>query len=244
MMEVEELGTEQKFQAEEYAAEAMAADMDPWETFNSLKRPLGTLDAWLDTNRPSVVNRHGDASKGLEPVGWICVQGPSCFPSSEDMDVCGLQEAWEQLTSCSEHITFGMVRRLALDHCCLVGKWLIHMESGFKVDHAWRGLAKAVAEGLIPMAKVSPHDPSGKESKHVICVYSCDFTREDDVYALDTAIRATGVKARMTYKPDVYTYLGIYRNNRWGLCPTIYDSKFDLESTPRRSRITCKFSDE
>lgn len=94
-------------------------------------------------------------------------------------------------------------------------------------------------EGKIWSAKVSPRDPSSN-SRHVICVYNQNFTDEEQVVRLDSAIRAAGVKCVLYYKPDVYTYLGIYRNNRWKLCPTIYESMFDLESVPRRSHILNK----
>lgn len=40
------------------------------------------------------------------------------------------------------------------------------------------------------------------------------------------------MKCLLTYKPDVYTYLGIYRANRWHLCPTLYESRFQLGAVP------------
>uniref|UniRef100_A0A8C4NJE7 Chromosome 11 open reading frame 68 n=1 Tax=Eptatretus burgeri TaxID=7764 RepID=A0A8C4NJE7_EPTBU len=106
------------------------------------------------------------------------------------------------------------------------------------VDHAWTCISRAVVDGSLYFAKVSPF-VKGSNQKHVICVYSRDFTNEEDVFALDGAIRAAGIKCPMLYKPDVYTYLGIYRNNPWGLCPTIYESKFELQCTPRVTLAIC-----
>lgn len=221
--------------AEDYAAEAMAADLDPWIIFDARKTPRAEFPSWLESNRPSQVSRFGDAVSG--PVGWIAVYGTTHCPSNGD--VSGLQESWEKLLSSGRAVTFQTVKELALNHNVLTGKWLMHLDSGFKVDHAWECIAKAILDGKISVAKVSPREPSS-DGKHVICVYNENFADEEQVMQLDAAIRATGVKCPLSYKPDVYTYLGIYRNNRWKLCPTIYESKFDLECVPRRSHIVNK----
>ncbi|XP_018590262.2 UPF0696 protein C11orf68 homolog [Scleropages formosus] len=222
------------FSAEIYAAESMAADMDPWIKFDALKTPRAEFEGWLKSNRPSQVMRYGDGEDGSSPVGWIAVYGPDEFPNSGD--VVGLQESWEKLLASGRLVDFQTVKELALNHNVLTGKWLMHLDTGFKVDHAWECIARATIEGKISAAKVSPR---GRESdgQHVICVYNQTFTNEEQVIRLDSVIRATGVKCPLFYKPDVYTYLGIYRNNRWKLCPTIYESRFDLECVPRRSHI-------
>lgn len=51
----------------------------------------------------------------------------------------------------------------------------MHLDSGFKVDHAWECVARAAMEGKISMTKVSPCDPKS-DSKHVTCSYNKDFT--------------------------------------------------------------------
>ncbi|XP_006002518.1 UPF0696 protein C11orf68 homolog [Latimeria chalumnae] len=236
MTDAEEDGAEH-FPAEDYAAEAMAADMDPWLVFDARKTPRAEFEDWLETNRPSRVCRYGDPTRDLGPVGWVAVYGPDLFPTQGDVE--GLQEDWEQLQTSQRPINFETIKELALNHQVLAGKWLMHLETGFKVDHAWRGIACSILEGKMTQAKVSPYCPDAK-GKHVICVYNNDFTNEEEVMDLDAAIRATGVKCPLFYKPDVYTYLGIYRNNCWRLCPTIYESKFNLECIPRRSRILNK----
>ncbi|XP_026876769.1 UPF0696 protein C11orf68 homolog [Electrophorus electricus] len=223
--------------AEDYAAEAMAADMDPWIIFDARKTPRAEFCSWLESNRPSQVCRFGDEEGGSGPVGWIAVLGPDHCPST--MDVSGLQENWERLLASGRPITFQTIKELALNHNVRTGKWLMHLDTGFKVDHAWECVARAVLDGKILQAKVSPRDPKSNV-KHVICVYNHNFADEEQVMQLDAAIRAVGVKCPLTYKPDVYTYLGIYRNNRWKLCPTIYESKFDLECVPRRSHVINK----
>uniref|UniRef100_A0A8C3PCX8 Chromosome 11 open reading frame 68 n=1 Tax=Chrysemys picta bellii TaxID=8478 RepID=A0A8C3PCX8_CHRPI len=227
------------FSAEHLAAESMAADMDPWVVFDARKTPRAEFEEWLQTYQPSRVSRFGDPERRTEPVGWIAIYGPNYCPESGD--VVGLQEAWERLQISGRHVTFDTIRELALNHCVLTGKWLMHLDTGFKVDHAWSGIARSVLEGHFGVAKVSPCYPNS-DRKHVICIYTDDFTDEEKVMDADAAIRGTGVKCLLSYKPDVYTYLGIYRDNRWHLCPTIYESKFDLECIPRRSRIINKVS--
>ncbi|XP_006037167.1 UPF0696 protein C11orf68 homolog [Alligator sinensis] len=225
-------GRDGPFSAEQLAAESMAADMDPWVVFDARRTPRAEFEAWLATYPPSRVARYGP-----RPVGWIAVYGPGYSP--EAGDVVGLQEAWERLQLSGRSVTHTTVRELALNHGVLTGKWLIHLDTGFKVDHAWAGVARAVLDGRFTVAKVSPCHPDG-ERRHVVCVYTDDFTDEEHVLAADAAIRAAGVKCPLAYKPDVYTYLGIYRDNRWRLCPTIYESRFDLECVPRRSRVLNK----
>uniref|UniRef100_A0A3P9I1P0 Chromosome 11 open reading frame 68 n=1 Tax=Oryzias latipes TaxID=8090 RepID=A0A3P9I1P0_ORYLA len=228
-------GERENFASDHYAAEALATDMDPWIIFDCRKTPKSEFDAWLESNRPSQVRRFGDEKSGVGPVGWISVRGPS--DQSSDKDLEGLWESWEKLLASGRPVTFQTVKELALNHRVLSGKWLMHLDSGFKLDHAWECVARAIVEGKIWCAKVSPFDPTGGDSRHVICVYNRDFTDEEDVMRLDSVIRSTGIKCPLFYKPDVYTYLGIYRRNRWELSPTIYESRFDLECVPRRSHI-------
>ncbi|KAL2079090.1 hypothetical protein ACEWY4_024834 [Coilia grayii] len=225
------------FTAQDYAAEAMAADMDPWIKFDARKTPRAEFDSWLESYRPSQVSRFDEEEGGRGPIGWIAVYGPEFCPDTGDVE--DLQESWERLLSSGRPVTFQTVRELALNHGVLSGKWLMYLDSGFKVDHAWECVARAVLEGKVMSAKVSPRN-ARSDSKHIICVYNESFTDEDQVMRLDAIIRATGVKCPLSYKPDVYTYLGIYRNNRWKLCPTIYESKYNLECVPRRSHIINK----
>ncbi|XP_021494021.1 UPF0696 protein C11orf68 homolog isoform X1 [Meriones unguiculatus] len=227
-------GREDGFTAEHLAAEAMAADMDPWLVFDARTTPATELDAWLATYPPSQVTRYGDpGSPNSEPVGWIAAYGQGYTPNSGDVQ--GLQAAWEALQTSGRPITPGTLRQLAITHRVLSGKWLIHLAPGFKLDHAWAGVARAVVEGRLQVAKVSPRAKEG--GRQVICVYTDDFTDRLGVLEADSAIRAAGIKCLLTYKPDVYTYLGIYRANRWHLCPTLYESRFQLGGNARGSRV-------
>ncbi|XP_060463259.1 UPF0696 protein C11orf68 homolog isoform X1 [Panthera onca] len=227
-------GREDGFTAEHLAAEAMAADMDPWLVFDARTTPAAELDAWLAKYPPSQVTRYGDpGSPNSEPVGWIAAYGQGYVPNSGDVQ--GLQAAWEVLQTSGRPVTPSTLRQLAITHHVLSGKWLIHLAPGFKLDHAWAGIARAVVEGRLQVAKVSPRAREG--GRQVICVYTDDFTDRLGVLEADAAIRAAGIKCLLTYKPDVYTYLGIYRANRWHLCPTLYESRFQLGGSARGSRV-------
>ncbi|WP_143213068.1 putative phosphothreonine lyase domain-containg protein, partial [Acinetobacter baumannii] len=101
--------------------------------------------------------------------------------------------------------------------------------TGLKVHHIWGLVARATANGKLgSTAKVSPYnDYNPKEDWHVICIYNEDFT-DKEVYNLENLIRNIGIKCSLAHKPDMYAYLGIYRNNKWGLRPTIYQTVYDL----------------
>ena len=85
-------------------------------------------------------------------------------------------------------------------------------------------VAAAVVSGCLGFAaKVSARDR--EKRTHVICVYTEDFTNEEQVRAVEKGLRKIGVTSVMSYKPDVHTTLGIYKDNPWGLKPTIYNSR-------------------
>merc|ERR1719209_217298 len=81
------------------------------------------------------------------------------------------------------------------------------------------------------MVKVSPrqdvHGVSKEQSKgeHVICVYNTDYKDTEQVMRVENLMRSAGVATNLTYKPDIFSALGIYRNNKWGFRPTIYHSR-------------------
>ena len=146
--------------------------MDPWIVFDSRKTPRAEFDGWLETNKPSQVGRFGDEEGGKGPVGWISVLVLDHCPATGD--ITGLQESWESLLDSGRHVTFQIVKELALNHRVLTGKGLMHLDSGFKVDHACECVARAAVEGKISLTKVNPCDPKS-DSKYVICSYNKDF---------------------------------------------------------------------
>jgi len=91
------------------------------------------------------------------------------------------------------------------------GKWMLFPRCGQAVP-AWRIVAHLGADGQIWLAKIAPRASRGS---HVICVYTPDFTDLDEVEAVVVRLDNLGVvERRVYYKPDVFTYAGIY--NRTG----------------------------
>ncbi|KAJ7357824.1 hypothetical protein OS493_022634 [Desmophyllum pertusum] len=175
-----------------------------------------TIDDFVKRNRPSLIENSNHP--------WVKVANPQrlpCHITEEDED--SLLEEWETVKRNPRRITADFVRDLAEKYAYKSGKWLIYSKSA-RIDAIWKSVATAVVSGRLgTAAKVSTRYP--KESTHVICVYTEDFTNEEQVRAVEKGLKEVGVTAQMLYKPDIYTTLGIYRNNRWRLKPTIYTSQ-------------------
>lgn len=71
---------------------------------------------------------------------------------------------------------------------------------------------------------------SKKLSDGGIClaVYHKSFLYERDLFALDKAIRRSGILRRMKLKMDIYSVCQIRKGNEYGLRPTIYSSYYKL----------------
>lgn len=178
-------------------------------------------------------------SKG---VGWICVRGNQYEEDEddededdEDMDLEGLHQMWEDIQKSNRPINVETISDLARIFKVTCGKWLFHAESGAKADHLWSIVAKAIVKGEIPChsAKVSPIEDCGENKdkyEHVVCVYNDNYLNEEEVMDCEHGLRKIGIKCPLMYKPDVYTYLGVYRNNPWDLRPSLYRSNYDVIS--------------
>ena len=57
---------------------------------------------------------------------------------------------------------------------------------------------------------------------HDICVYNMDYKVTEQVMRVENLMRSAGVTTILSYKPDIFSALGIYRNNKWGFRPMIY----------------------
>ena len=56
----------------------------------------------------------------------------------------------------------------------------------------------------------------------MISVHTEDFTDEENVFEVEKMLRQIPVKRSLTYKPDMFSVIGIYRNNKYNLKPVIY----------------------
>ena len=94
------------------------------------------------------------------------------------------------------------------------GKWLIFVDPE-NVEKVWAKIKKAVEEGKLgDSAKVStakPNPLAGKSKAHVICVYTYDWTDENDVKRIREELRKLGITHKIPYKADEDTLKGKYR---------------------------------
>jgi Domain of unknown function (DUF1917)/Zinc finger, ZZ type len=147
-------------------------------------------------------------------------------------------EDWESIISKRKPTTED-IGTIAKRHKILCGKWLIFPKTPEEADIAWSTIVHAAARGDLTgctQVKISPTNPN--ERGYVICAYTDDYLNEKEVAAAAQALRAALNRSgggggynknafkdsRLLYKADVYTYLGIYSKNEWGLKPTIYSS--------------------
>jgi hypothetical protein len=150
------------------------------------------------------------------------------FEEDDEVDVNGLLRSWHSLQASGSEINANVVLSLAKSHHVTFGKWLAYSKSGPHCDHLWTTIATAIVEHrmeLAKCAKISSLDGSGQ---HVVCVYNEDCTNEAQIYELEAQLRNIGVHTKLSYKPDAYTYVGIYRNNHWNIRPTLYSSDFNV----------------
>ena len=159
------------------------------------------------------------------------MESPTHAEVADDMcDPQGLQESWEQLQRSGRTLDLSNITAITKMHHVTTGKWMCFPSdsSGANVDRIWELVARATTMGNLGIsAKVSPYDPKNP-TEYVVCIYNRDFTDNDSVFSLETGIRSVGIKCQLFYKPDCYTYLGIYRNNEWNIRPTLHESAFDL----------------
>ena len=168
-------------------------------------------------------------------IQWVSVSLP-CTKEWDDTfdayDLEGLMIAWGQMIKSGRQINFQSILELASNFNVTCGKWMFFTATGAKIDFLWQKIATSVINGNSPVfhsAKVSTFHEDG-DGRHVVCIYNPDFRNRQQVLQLEHAIRNTGIKCMLTYKPDVYTYLGVYKKNPWGLRPTIMKSMFDIKT--------------
>ena len=101
-----------------------------------------------------------------------------------------------------------------------------------KIDSAWAAIARATVKGKLgSSAKVSPYRGVG-HGKLLICVFVNDFTNVELVHDVRRKLRRLSddysskppgkmFQVGPGFKPDIYTHLGIYAKNKWGIPPML-----------------------
>ena len=97
----------------------------------------------------------------------------------------------------------------------LSGKWLLFVNVA-KLDETWRVIKKATEEGLLgefsKTATIKPSPNATKVNTKVICVYTSDYTNEEDVMRVRNELMNLGFVAKISYKADFATREGLYSN--------------------------------
>ncbi len=95
----------------------------------------------------------------------------------------------------------------------LSGKWLVFVDVK-DVDGVWAKVKKATEEGRLGgFSKVSSAKPSPlavSPDVKVICVYTYDWTDEEDVMRIREELRKLGITGKIPYKADEDTLKGRY----------------------------------
>ncbi|CAC5371708.1 unnamed protein product [Mytilus coruscus] len=86
-------------------------------------------------------------------------------------------------------------------------------------------------------AKVSA--ARNETDKHVICIYNDNFLNEADVFALRDGIRNAGIEKPLKYKANIFTHLGIDRQNKWGIDQFCIEKQDEQCPTLKRSKKSC-----
>lgn len=94
------------------------------------------------------------------------------------------------------------------------GKWLIFVDIK-NVDEVWAKIKKATEEGKLghnaKAGTAKPNPRARDPNKKVICVYTYDWTDENDVRGIRDELRKLGITSKMPYKSDEDTVSGKYR---------------------------------
>jgi hypothetical protein len=137
-------------------------------------------------------------------------------------------------------------------------QWMLFCDVN-KVNDIWSVVARYTANNeLGTCAKVAPFPESGDDTKpRLICIYTKDFTDVKDVSRVVHTLKNLGlidVRGRGIYykvgeqfgnslilghiltDEDIYTYLGLSRDNQYGIKASMYSSGDFLKAGPEKAK--------
>ncbi len=95
------------------------------------------------------------------------------------------------------------------------GKWLVFVPVA-QIDEVWARIKLAIEEGRLgssaKVATARPNPNATNPDSKVICVYTYDWTDEEDVRRVRHELRVLGIISKIPYKADAETYAGRYAN--------------------------------
>ena len=123
----------------------------------------------------------------------------------------------QRINKSGDRVTVPLTERaidsIAEEIDCKVGKWLLFFPEK-EIDDTWKKIATAVINGQLgscEYAKVAT--ALQKKDNYLICVYTPNYLNGADVMVVRKKLREMGFTQTLYYKPDIYTYLGIYTKN-------------------------------
>ncbi|OPL33582.1 hypothetical protein AM593_09973, partial [Mytilus galloprovincialis] len=176
-----------------------------------------SFNEWVENHLPS----HYYKSNGIH---WIYVARRSDNAEHETknlLDISGLKSAFTDTTI----VNTQTLKRLAKQYSITSGKWMLFGKTGCEINRLWRIVANGVIRGTIPSLSAKVSAVSENNDNHVICIYNDNFLNDEEVFALKDGIRNSMIDQPLKYKADLYTHLGIYSMNKWGLDPVLYRDK-------------------
>ncbi|KAI7841867.1 hypothetical protein COHA_004396 [Chlorella ohadii] len=234
------------------AGSAQLSDSDQLEDFLATFRPSACSCsdvAWLvvevgsssggGSTQPAGSSGAGSAGGSSGSGSSSSTRATEAGASLEERVDAAVEE-WEKLAASGRKLAAADVDRLAAEHRITKGKWMLFARSGEEADAAWPAVARAVcgaaagagqpaAAPLCGSAKVSSTAPP-PDNSHVFCCYVENYQDAADVQrvcrGLQRAVPAGLLQdKRLLFKPDIYTYLGIYSRNEWGIKPSTHEAR-------------------
>jgi hypothetical protein len=93
------------------------------------------------------------------------------------------------------------------------GKWLVFALVS-QIDEVWAKIKLATEEGRLgcsaKVATARPNPNATNPDSKVICVYTYDWTDEEDVKRIRQELRQLGITSKIPYKADADTYAEKY----------------------------------
>ena len=119
------------------------------------------------------------------------------------------------------------------------GKWMLFPYPP-DVDAVWSKVCHSTLSGRLgSAAKVATDNGSAEKTQRLICVYTEDFSNQDDVKRVLAELRDLGlVKSdkAIYYKCDAYTYLDITSENEYKIKASTYNSRDMFKEMGRSKR--------
>ncbi|CAF1583224.1 unnamed protein product [Didymodactylos carnosus] len=149
---------------------------------------------------------------------WISVHNQSKTRNLGISNIGELCQEFKQLeVKLGKDMKIQHMEYLARKHNVLCGKWMCSVKTP-QVDYVWQCIARAVIKGRLGSSAKVQSSALNRIITHVICVYTNNYLDLEERKMIRDALANVLIESntfvrRLTYKPDIYTYLGIYGNH-------------------------------